>query len=326
MATIAPTTAATVNSATMQALRARLQTPASTTVASPVAATAAQNNRLTAAQTSVVSAVQVATKYPEILNNPVRGNNATAHNKGNTAMSQLTSLIYAATLFYRGTDKEPTAERAEHFEQAELQRSVVGADGKKVAEKYQGWKRKDLPISVTYELPEGTPDWAKKAVESEIHLYVKSLADGYNWPAAVPSEDGKSLVATPVQLDVASFIDWITPDRSNDGIDPEFLKAGLAALKGFVLALTGKEDRASAVEYSFKNNFSTKAITSPKGFNVVATQVLKVLPQLGGLLGKFAESDASNGYESLIDTWATKLGEEITALEQGQAEENLFAL
>lgn len=308
----------TTPNATLQALRARMLTQAATT-------STAKNNDLTPVPAPVLSEAQVANKYPESSINPAQGNNATAHNKGNSTMSTLIPALYAATLFYRGTDKAPSEERASFFEQAELQRSIV-VDGKKVPEKYTGWKRKDLPIAVNYELPEGTPDWVKKAVESEIHLYVKSLADNYNWPAAVPSEDGKTLVAAPVQLDIASFIDWITPDRSNDGIDPEFLKAGLAALKAFVLALTGKEDRAAAVEYSFKNNFTTKSITSPKGFNVVATQVLKVLPQLAGLLSKFAESEASNGYESLIETWATKLGDEIKALEEGQAEENLFAL
>lgn len=219
---------------------------------------------------------------------------------------------YGATLFWRGTDKAPTGDRVEFFEAAELQRSVL-IDGKKVAEKYQGFKRKDVPIAITYQLPEGTPDWAIVALEREIHLWAKDIADGFG--------------TVPSTLDTAAFLDWATPERSaSSGLDTEYVKAGLEALKAFVLAKTLNEARSESTAYVFKNFFSTKAICSPKGFNAKATQVLKVLEQVATLLGVFAEDSTSTGYEQLIEAWAKALNEEITALNAVASDESMFGL
>lgn len=219
---------------------------------------------------------------------------------------------YANTLFYRGTEKTPAAEVIEFFDKTPIQKSSV-VDGKKVPSQVEGWKRKDVPIAVAYDVPEGTPDHIILAVERAIHLWAKDIADSYK--------------AVPAALDTASFAEFLTPERgAGSGLDAEFVKAGLAALQQFVLDLTGKAALSESTAYVFKNFFSTKAITSPKGFNVVASQVVTVLHQTTQLLSKFAESEASNNYEPLVDAWSKALLEEITANTAAADTNNLFAL
>lgn len=219
---------------------------------------------------------------------------------------------YAATLFYRGTEKTPAAEVIEHFAKTPIQKSEV-VEGKKVATQVEGWKRKDVPIAISYEVPEGTPDHLILAIEREIHLWAKDIADSYK--------------PVPATLDTASFAEFLTPERgAGSGLDAEFVKAGLAKLQEFILALTGKAGVAESTAYVFKNYFSTRSITSPKGYNVVAAQVVKVLTQVAGVLAKFAENEASNGYEALIDAWSKALNDELTANTAVENDELFVAL
>lgn len=221
--------------------------------------------------------------------------------------------IYSATLFYRGTEKTPDAAVIGFFEQQEIQKSSVDAEGKKTAVKVAGYKRKDVPIKVAYEVPEGTPDFAILAIERMIHLWAKDIADAYK--------------EVPTTLDTASFVEYLTPERgAASGLDTEYIKAGLAALQQFVLTKTAKPALAESTAYCFKNYFSSKAIMSPKGLNVKAVQVVKVLTQFAGLLQSFAEAPDSDGYEQLIDSWGKALTEEITALSEAENEENLFSV
>lgn len=220
--------------------------------------------------------------------------------------------IYSATLFYRGTDKTPDASVIGFFEKQEIQKSAT-VDGKKVAVKVEGFKRKDVPIAVAYEVPEGTPDFAILALERAIHLWAKDIADSYK--------------DVPATLDTASFIEFLTPERgAASGLDTEYIKAGLAALQQFVLAKTGKAALAESTAYCFKNYFSSKSIMSPKGLNVRAPQVVKVLTQFAGLLQSFAEAAESDGYEQLLDSWGKALTEELTALSEAENSDNLFAI
>jgi hypothetical protein len=224
----------------------------------------------------------------------------------------LINRTYGATLFWRGTDKAPSADKVDFFAPADLQRSTV-IDGKKTVEQYKGFKRKDVSIAIQYQVPEETPEWAIVALERVIHLWAKDIADAFG--------------TVPDTLDTASFLEWATPERSAaSGLDSEYVKAGLEALKAFVVAKTLNEARAESTHYVFKNFFSAKAIQAPKGFNAKANQVEKVLEQVAKLLAVFAEDPASNGYEQLIDSWAKALNEEILALTAAAADESLFAL
>lgn len=220
---------------------------------------------------------------------------------------------YSATLFYRGTDKTPDASVIAQFAQQEIQKSAIGADGKKAIVKVAGWKRNDVPVAVAYEVPEGTPDFAILAVERLIHLWAKEFADAFK--------------EVPTTLDTAAFIEYLTPERgASAGLDSDYVKAGLEALQRFVLGLTGKPALAESTVYCFKNYFSTKAVTSPKGLNVKATQVVKVLSQFADLISKFADSADSDTFEQLIDSWSKALGDELTALTSAEDEGNLFAV
>lgn len=224
-----------------------------------------------------------------------------------STVANLITLTYSTNLWWRGVDTIPEGKK-EFFAPATLSKKISG-----VKTEYQGFKRKDVPVSIQYNVAADTPAYAIKAIEAQIHLYVKDLADSYQ--------------EVPAVLDEAAFIDWITPATGgNDGIDENALKAALAALGQYVTALTGNEARAAGTVFAVKGKFKTAAICSPKGFNVVSTQVPKVLEQLGTLLARFADAEISTGQEECIELWASQLASELALLQQAQENENLFAL
>lgn len=219
----------------------------------------------------------------------------------------LVLATYATIFHFRGTDVAPKPEVAEHFEAAEIQKKV---DGQPV--KVAGFKRKSIPAAINYELPEGTPNHLKLAIEREIHSYLKSFADSFQ--------------PLPTELDVAAFTDWITPDRaSGSGFDKEEIKAAAGKVAEFVLELTKNPGRAEATAYVFQNFFKYTAICSPKGFGAKPAQVSQVLEQIGGLLERFAASQYAAGLDQVVAAWSSALVEEITANDTSNTSD-LFAL
>lgn len=222
-------------------------------------------------------------------------------------MTTLTTATYATTFHFRGTDTAPKESHADHFEAAEIQKKI---DGQPV--KVNGWKRKSVSAAIRYELPEGTPAHLQTAIEREIHLYLKAIIDRFE-PA-------------PEVLDVAAFTDFITPERGGAslGFDREEIKAAAAKVGAFVLELIGNPGRAEATAYVFQNFFKYTAICSPKGFGAKPAQVVQVLEQLGGLLGRFAESHHAQGLDAIVGAWCDALEEELKA--NATDAESLFAL